>query len=331
MTPRDAPSAEQRLGPFVVGSEQAGLRLDKFLPAASGLSRSRIKQLIDEGRVEGPKARAAARVEAGERYWIRLPKPKPLALAPEAIPLSVLYEDEHLLVINKPAGIVVHPSAGHDSGTLVNALLHHCRGQLAGIGGVERPGIVHRLDRDTTGALVVAKTEAAYAKLVKMFAAHDLLREYIAWCRGEVHWRKKRIEAPIGRDPRNRKRMAVVPHGRMAITEAEVELVAPPIVRLRLRLLTGRTHQVRVHLAHERLPLLGDPVYARAWRPPKRLPDSLREAIESLRRQALHAERLAFAHPITGAWLDLRAPLPEDLRRLDAALSEAQAALRCAA
>ncbi|RME85363.1 MAG: RluA family pseudouridine synthase [Zetaproteobacteria bacterium] len=311
---------EKALGPFIVEAASAGERLDRFLTAASGLSRSRIKQLIDEGRVHGPKARAAHRVEEGEAYWIRLPPPKPLGLRPEPIPLDVLYEDAHIIVINKPAGIVVHPSAGHDSGTLVNALLHHCRGRLAGIGGVERPGIVHRLDRDTSGVMVVAKSEPAIARLVKMFAAHDLEREYLAWCRGEVRWRYKRIEAPIGRDPHQRKRMGIVAHGRHAITEAWVERVFPPIARVRARLHTGRTHQVRVHLASEGLPLLGDRTYARAWRPPKTMPEALASAICALRRQALHAVRLAFAHPITGKPLDFTAPLPEELARIDRAL-----------
>ncbi len=316
----------ERLGPFVVGEDHAGLRLDKFLPAASGLSRSRIKQLIDEGRVHGPKARAAARVEAGEAYWIVLPPPAPLGLVPEPIPLDVLYEDEHILVLNKPAGIVVHPSAGHASGTLVNALLHHCRGKLPGIGGVARPGIVHRLDRDTSGAMVVAKSEAAMARLVAMFARHEIRREYLAWCRGEVRAHRFRIEAPIGRDPKNRKRMAVVAHGRQAITEGVVERELPPIARLRLRLHTGRTHQVRVHLAHLRLPVLGDPVYARAFRPPKHLPEPLRAAIAALRRQALHAEVLGLRHPITGEEMLFRAPLPPELARLNTALEQALAA-----
>ncbi len=324
-SPDARPPEGERLGPFVVGAGQAGQRLDKFLPAASGLSRSRIKQLIDEGRVFGPKLRAAARVEAGEAYRIELPPPAPLGLAPEPIALDILHEDEHILVLNKPAGIVVHPSAGHASGTLVNALLHHCKGRLPGIGGVERPGIVHRLDRDTSGAMVVAKSEAAMARLVAMFARHDIRREYLAWCRGEVRRQRFRIEAPIGRDPRNRKRMAVVERGRHAITDAAVERVLPPLARLRLRLFTGRTHQVRVHLAHVRLPVLGDPVYARAFRPPRHLPEPLRAAVGALRRQALHAEILGFRHPVTGEELLFRAPLPPELARLDAALEEAVA------
>lgn len=219
--------------------------------------------------------------------------------------------------------MVVHPSHGHDSGTLVHALLHHCP-TLPGINGVERPGIVHRLDKDTSGSLVVAKTETAHQRLVELFSTHDIDRQYLAWCRGVPNWRRKRIEEPVGRHPQHRQKMAVTEHGKTAVTDAHVEAVFDQLFcRMRLTLHTGRTHQIRVHLSHEHLPLLGDETYGRRFNPGKKVPEAVRHEIEQLGRQALHAEILAFTHPITGEAISTKAPLPEDLVRLNSALQKA--------
>jgi len=302
-----------------IGSGETGQRLDAVLAAITGLSRSRIQQLLKEGCIEGPCQRPADRVQTGQSYRVRLPEPTPLGLQPEAITLDILYEDEHLIIVNKPAGMVVHPAHGHDSGTLVHALLHHCP-NLPGINGVERPGIVHRLDKDTSGSIVVAKTEEAHRKLTVMFAEHDLDRQYIAWCRGEPQWLQKRIELPIGRHSTNRQKMAVQIRGKEAVTDARIEKRFGPFCRLRLTLHTGRTHQIRVHLSHEKLPILGDAVYARRFNPGREVPEPARTAIAALDRQALHAELLGFHHPHSGAWLEVKAPLPPELIRLNQAL-----------
>ena len=302
-----------------IGLAEAGQRLDAMLASASGLSRSRIQQLLKDGCIEGPMLRPSGKVQPGESYLIRLPATEPLGLQAESIDLDILYEDDQLIIVNKPAGMVVHPAHGHDSGTLVHALLHHCP-NLPGINGVERPGIVHRLDKETSGSIVVAKTESAHRKLTEMFAAHDLKRQYLAWCRGEPRWLQKRIELPIGRHSQHRQKMAVQARGKEAITEAQVEKRYGPFCRLRLTLHTGRTHQIRVHLAHEKLPILGDSVYARSFNPSKEIPEPVRIAITSLDRQALHAEVLGFHHPQTGDWLEVIAPLPPELVRLSDAL-----------
>ncbi len=313
---------------LTIPPELDGARLDAALARLSELSRSRIQQLIRDKHLtragpagsagQGP-PRASAIARAGQRYRLRLPPPAPSHLTPEAIALDILYEDEHLLIVNKPAGMVVHPSRGHEAGTLVHALLHHC-GNLPVINGEERPGIVHRLDKDTSGSLVIAKHDKALQGLAACFKRHDIQRQYLAWCRGEAHWRQKRIELPIGRHPRQRQKMAVRPDGRQAITEACIEASFGPFHRLRLTLHTGRTHQIRVHLSHEGLPLLGDPLYARGRALPARLPAPLQQAIRALRGQALHAETLGFVHPVTDASILVRAPLPDELAALDAAL-----------
>lgn len=313
---------------IAIDEEQDGKRLDTVLASASGLSRNHIQQLLKQDciRIEGQSNRtanvqASARVSAGEKYRIELPATEPLQLESEDIPLDILFEDEHLLVINKPAGMVVHPSHGHDHGTLVHALLHHCN-DLPGINGIERPGIVHRLDKDTSGSLVIAKSEIAHRSLTEMFAGHDLVRQYVAWCRGSPRWSHQRIEQPIGRHPQHRQRMAVRAGGKQAITDAQVEHFFGPFSQLRLTLHTGRTHQIRVHLAHERLPILGDPVYARNYHPGNEIPEPTHSAIEALERQALHAELLAFTHPVSGEQLSFTAPLPADLLRLSKALRQ---------
>ncbi len=311
-----------------IKQEDAGRRLDHVLAECTGISRSRIQKLIREQRVfltQGEckqlAIRAATKVEVDQIFEVVPPAAEKTALQPEAIPLDILYEDDFLLVVNKAAGMVVHPSAGHDHGTLVHALLNHCT-HLPGINGVERPGIVHRLDKDTSGALVVAKTETAHHRLVTMFSKHELRRQYLAWCRGTPGWVRKRFEAPIGRHPNQRKKMHVRRDGKVAVTEIAVERrYNSDFCRLRLTLHTGRTHQIRVHLSHLHLPVLGDTVYGRSYHPGRHIPEPARSIIEGLRRrQALHAEFLAFTHPVTGRMLTCIAPLPEELRSLDAAL-----------
>ncbi len=311
---------------MVIDESDAGQRLDQALSRLSGLSRARVQQLIRDGMVslnDQPAIKASHRLAAGDRIAMRLPPPEPLELAPENIPLDILYEDEHLLAVNKPAGMVVHPAHGHARGTLVHALLHHCP-NLPGINGVERPGIVHRLDRDTSGSLVVAKTETAQRRLAAMFATHELDRQYVAWCRGAPSWTERMIDEPIGRHPVHRKKMGVRADGKPARTEALVERrFGDAFCRMRLTLHTGRTHQIRVHLSHLGHPVLGDTTYARAFRPGRHVPAPVREALVALTRQALHAELLRFAHPVSGETIECIAPWPADLRRLNAALEAA--------
>ncbi len=298
---------------FQVAASALGQRLDVFLAQASGLSRARVQRLIEEGQVlvGGRSPKAGHRVAAGERIQLRIPPPTRLDLTPEAIPLAILYEDEDLIVLNKPPGIVVHPGAGRTSGTLVNALLAHC-GKLPGIGGVERPGIVHRLDRDTSGALVVAKTEAAHLALSRAFKARRVQKRYLALVHGEVREETGRIVAAIGRRVHDRKRMGVrTSGGREARTGYRVLRRLAGKTLLELDLETGRTHQIRVHLSHIGHPVIGDQVYG--GRRERRASASDSPHAE---RQMLHAWRLGFPHPRSGDWLEFTAPIPEDLQRL---------------
>ncbi|MDQ6992343.1 MAG: RluA family pseudouridine synthase [Mariprofundus sp.] len=315
---------EEQTLTITISSDASGKRLDAVLAAGSDFSRSRIQLLIRQGLVQNSAGtiitQLSTKVWEGEHYQLCLPPLQTLNLEPEAMPLDILFEDEHLIILNKSAGIVVHPSHGHDHGTLVHALLHHCQ-SLPGINGIERPGIVHRLDKDTSGSLVVAKTEEAHRALSEMFACHDLNRQYVAWCRGVPNWREKRIELPIGRHPRQRQKMAVNEGGKASITDAAVEHVYGPFSQMRLTLHTGRTHQIRVHLAHEKLPVLGDPLYARSYHPGSEIIEPARQAITALSRQALHAELLEFSHPISGEYLSFRAPLPPELETLSRALN----------
>jgi 23S rRNA pseudouridine1911/1915/1917 synthase len=305
-----------------VAAKHAGERVDRFLADAQpDLSRSRLQGLIRDGlvSVNGRAVRASQRLREGDRVSWQSPPPRVTALDPEDISLSIVYEDEHLLVIDKPAGLVVHPGAGHPRGTLVHALLHHDPA-IADVGGEGRPGIVHRLDKDTSGLMVVARTSRAYRALVEALRAREVKRVYRALVWGEPAADAGDIEGAIGRDPRNRKRMAVVRRGgKSALTHWRV-LERHGIASLvELRLESGRTHQIRVHLAHLGLPIVGDPVYGGRGKnqlsraePQRRLADALKACLS---RQALHAAELALTHPVTGRSLRWTSPVPEDLSR----------------
>ena len=303
---------------IITGKLTSSGRLDKALAEATGLSRERIKGLIAEGAVTVGKTvarSASAKVQGEERFAIVLPPPEPLAAKPQDIPLDVVFEDAHLVVVNKPAGMVVHPAAGNPDGTLVNALLHHCAGQLSGINGVARPGIVHRIDKDTSGLLVVAKSDAAHEGLARQFADHSITRRYLAVCAGHPNPPAGTIAGRLGRSDRDRKKMAVLPddtsRGKHAVTHYETLRALTQASLIECRLETGRTHQVRVHCASIGHALLGDPVYGRT-------PRVLRPLLEELgfARQALHAARLGFRHPISGESLDFCAEPPSDMREL---------------
>ncbi len=337
----------------------AGERLDKALaalaadtPGTPALSRSRIARLIAEGAVTGEAGEtvteASRKVKPGEVYTLEIPPPEPIEPEPEDIPLAIAYEDAELIVVDKPAGMVVHPAPGAERGTLVNALLHHCGDSLSGIGGARRPGIVHRIDKDTSGLLVVAKSEAAHAGLAAQFAAHAVERRYLALLWGApdrasarlaglagVSFEdggRLRIEAPIARHPGDRKRMAVVAGGRRAVTRLHVMerfgaqvaqdgRGAPFASLAECRLETGRTHQIRVHAAHVGHPLVGDPVYGRPRAAAARdIGPEIATSLAAFPRQALHAAELGFRHPVSGERIRLESPLPADLRDLVAIL-----------
>jgi 23S rRNA pseudouridine1911/1915/1917 synthase len=297
---------------------EAGVRLDRWLAARlPEVSRARLQALIAEGavRVDGGAARAASRVRAGQSVEVAVPAPAAAAPQPEDIPLRVVHEDADLLVVDKPAGLVVHPGAGTAAGTLVNALLHRVK-DLSGIGGVLRPGIVHRLDRGTSGLLVVAKNDAAHQALARQFASRSVEKEYRAVVLGRPRRAAGTIEAPIGRDPVHRKRMSVrAAGGRAARTSYAVAEALDGAALLRVHIHTGRTHQIRVHLASIGHPVLGDAVYG-GRRVPASASARLREALAGLDRPALHAARLSFTHPATGERLSFESPLPDDLARL---------------
>ncbi len=296
----------------------AGLRLDRALAEAlPNLSRERLKNLIKGGRVADasgailwdPSAKAAA----PGPIEVRLPAAQPAHNVAQDMDLVIAFEDEHLIVIDKPAGMVVHPAAGNFDGTMVNALLHHCAGQLSGIGGVARPGIVHRIDKDTSGLIVAAKHDRAHEGLAKQFAAHSIDRRYLAIATGRPMPVNGTVDAALGRSNTNRKKMAVVADGRgkHAVTHYRVIEPLQHASLVECRLETGRTHQVRVHMAHIGHPLVGDPVYGRARKP---LSDVLKA--RNFMRQALHAAHLGFIHPVTGNSIALDSPIPADMREL---------------
>jgi 23S rRNA pseudouridine1911/1915/1917 synthase len=303
---------------IITGTIAAPARLDKALAEATGFSRARVQGLIDEGRVDvaGKTATAASmKVAADTPFRIIIAAAMPAQAAPEDIPLTIAYEDAHLIVVDKPAGMVVHPAVGNITGTLVNALLHHCRGQLSGINGVARPGIVHRIDKDTSGLLVVAKTDAAHEGLAVQFAAHTVHRRYLAVCAGHPSPPEGTIDERIGRSDADRKKMTVLPknssRGKTAVTHYKTLERFDHASLIECRLETGRTHQVRVHCASIGHALLGDPAYGRT-------PKSLRPLLERLGfvRQALHAAELGFQHPVTGETMQFRSDLPPDMAEL---------------
>ena len=291
-----------------IPADQAGERLDKALTALlPDLSRARVQALLAEGQVADgtgtPVTEAKRKVRAGESYTVTIPPPVPATPESQSIPLDVVYEDDSLIVIDKPQGLVVHPAAGNADGTLVNALLAHCKGSLSGIGGVERPGIVHRLDKDTSGLMVAAKTDIAHRGLAKQFEDHSIDRAYRALVWGVPRPAEGEITGAIGRDPRNRKKMAVRPDasGKWAKTFYTVlERFGDRAALVECRLATGRTHQIRVHMASIGHPVIGDPLYGGRRARVSGLPSELKTPLSNCKNQALHASILGFTHPVTG-------------------------------
>ena len=291
-----------------INEELKGTRLDKALSDyLDGVSRSYLQKLIKEGyvTVNDRPEKASFKLNVQDRVMVTLPDEEPVDILPENIPLDILYEDPELLVVNKPKGMVVHPSAGHSSGTLVNALLYHCSGQLSGINGVQRPGIVHRIDKDTTGALVVCKTDLAHQSLAAQLKEHSITRRYRAVVHHNIREDEGTVDAPIGRHPVDRKKMAVnYRNGKRAVTHYRVLERFGDYTYIECRLETGRTHQIRVHMSHIGHPLLGDEIYGPAKCPFR------------LQGQCLHAMVLGFLHPVTGEYLEFTAPLPEYFEQL---------------
>jgi 23S rRNA pseudouridine1911/1915/1917 synthase len=319
LSPPETPDAIEVLA----GPEAAGQRLDRFLAGAIGtLSRSRVKALIEQGHLQRDGlvvTDVSEPARPGARYRMQPPPAAPATPQPQDIPLFILFEDAHLIVLNKPAGLVVHPAPGNLDGTLVNALLSHAGEELTGIGGEKRPGIVHRLDKDTSGVMVVAKTDQAHQILSAAFAARDLERSYLGLAWGLPSPAAGEVEAPIGRHPTDRKRMAVVArNGKNALTRYAIERAwGSSCSLLRLRLSTGRTHQIRVHMAHIGHPLVGDPVYLKRLPAAARgLEPDVRDSLLAFPRQALHAETLGFNHPVTKELLSFSAPVPPDMQAL---------------
>ena len=290
-----------------VNPEDTGTRLDAWLAGQlPDVTRSAAARLCEEGRVTaaGKPLAKNYRLGGGEAVSVTLPDPEPVDVAPQNIPLDVVYEDSDVIVVNKPKGLVVHPAPGHPDGTLVNALLHHCGDSLSGIGGEKRPGIVHRIDRDTSGLIIAAKNDAAHLALAAQLADHTLARTYECLSVGSFRQDSGTVDAPIGRSRSDRKKMAVVAGGRPAITHWEVLARYPGVTHLRCRLETGRTHQIRVHLAYIGHPILGDTVYGN------------RKPVPGLTGQCLHATGLRFLHPRTGRPVELTCPRPEEFERM---------------
>lgn len=295
---------------------QAGWRLDRALAAAvPALSRERLKALIRSGALERAGAAVrdpSAKVQGTEAFLLQVPEPKPAHNVAQDIPLQIVFEDPHLLVVDKPAGLVVHPAAGNPDGTLVNALLHHCGGSLSGIGGVARPGIVHRIDKDTSGLLVVAKTDVAHEGLAKQFAAHSIDRSYQAIVSGVPKTGEGTVDAPLARSAANRKKIAIAPEGKgkRAVTHWKRKQVLKDSALVECSLETGRTHQVRVHMASIGHPLLGDPAYGKSGKH-----GELLKRLD-FHRQALHAAGLGFTHPVTKHRLSFSSGMPADMQEL---------------
>ena len=282
--------------------EDTGKRLDAWLAAQEtlGLTRSAVQQLLEQGQVlrNGRPAKKNEKLQAGDAVQVTVPEPQLLEVLPQELPLEIVYEGDDLLVVNKPKGMVVHPAPGHPDGTLVNALLWHCAGRLSGINGVIRPGIVHRIDRDTSGLLIVAKTDRAHLGLAEQIAVHSFTREYEAICCGRFKEESGTVHAPIGRDPRDRQKMCVIAtNSKDAVTHYTVLTQYEKYAHIRCRLETGRTHQIRVHMKHIGHPVYGDAVYGKAEK--------------GIAGQCLHAKKIGFVHPVTGAYLEFDSELPE--------------------
>ena len=307
-TAADGSHVERSNVEIYISEDLTGERLDHALAESDEAhSRSFFQKLIKKGEVtvNGLVRKADYAVCAGDRICVTIPEPAVLEVLPEAIPLDILYEDDQLLVVNKPKGMVVHPAPGHDTGTLVNALLAHCGASLSGINGIVRPGIVHRIDRDTTGALVVCKTDIAHASLTEQLKDHTITRRYVAIVHGNIKEEEGTVNAPIGRHPTDRKKMAVNrTHGRAAVTHYRILERFGNYTFIECRLETGRTHQIRVHMASIGHPVLGDEVYSRSKSP------------FSLQGQTLHAMDLGFVHPVTGEYMQFQAPLPNYFQAL---------------
>lgn len=299
----------------VIGADQADWRLDRALAAlVPTLSRERLKALISAGNVLVADQLArdpSVKAKAGQSFQVDIPAPRPAHNEAQDIPLDIVFEDDHLLIVDKPAGLVVHPAAGNFDGTLVNALLHHCAGRLSGIGGVARPGIVHRIDKDTSGLLVVAKTDRAHEGLADQFKAHTIDRRYQAIVSGHPKAPMGTVDAPLARSSANRKKVAIVASGKRAVTHWRVVQPLRDAALVECRLETGRTHQVRVHMASINLPLVGDPVYGRTRPGHKPILDEL-----GFHRQALHAAVLGFLHPVERTPLNFESKIPSDMQRL---------------
>ncbi|MDD4715528.1 MAG: RluA family pseudouridine synthase [Oscillospiraceae bacterium] len=299
--------------PFLLHPDRNGERIDRFLSrSADGLTRAAAQRLLEDGRVllNGRPLKKNYRVSAGEEIFVSLPVPAPAGAAPQDIPLDVIYEDEDVIAVNKPRGMVVHPAPGHLDGTLVNALLYHCKDSLSGVGGTLRPGIVHRIDKETSGLILAAKNDRAHLSLAAQLKDHSLARVYEAVVRGNLREDTGVIDAPIGRHPVHRKKMAVTPsHSRPAVTHYEVITRYEGCTHVRCRLETGRTHQIRVHMAYIGHPILGDVVYGD------------KRPVPGLSGQCLHARELQFLHPRTGRPIHLSCPLPEDFEKVLTKLS----------
>lgn len=296
---------------LTVPAEDAGKRLDAWLAAhpETELTRSAVQQLAEQGQIvrNGKPAKKNEKLKDGDEIRVQIPEPQTLDVIPQEIPLEIVYEDAELLVVNKPKGMVVHPAPGHPDGTLVNALLYHCAGELSGINGVIRPGIVHRIDRDTSGLLIVAKTDRAHLGLAEQIAVHSFTREYEAVCCGRFKEESGTVHAPIGRDPRDRQKMCVIAtNSKDAVTHYTVLTQYEKYAHIRCKLETGRTHQIRVHMKHIGHPVYGDAVYGKAEK--------------GMQGQCLHAKKIGFVHPVTGEYLEFDSPLPayfaEILRKL---------------
>lgn len=287
---------------FAASPEDTGKRLDAWLAAQPELSltRSAVQQLLEQGQItkNGKAAKKNEKLQPGDAVAVTVPEPQPLDVLPQDIPLEIVFEDDELLVVNKPKGMVVHPAPGHPDGTLVNALLYHCAGRLSGINGVIRPGIVHRIDRDTSGLLIVAKTDRAHLGLAEQIAVHSFTREYEAVVCGRFKEESGTVHAPIGRDPRDRQKMCVIAtNSKDAVTHYTVLTQYEKHAHIRCKLETGRTHQIRVHMKHIGHPVYGDAVYGKA-----------EKGVEG---QCLHAKKIGFIHPVTGAYLEFDSPLPD--------------------